>query len=109
MQIKVKDTKMHIIRGNNPHIEAEIGTVLVTEAKLVLIECNIKSGEGILFFSKEHKSFKPILISETEKIEVGDWVYQNRGNGDVEIFQIKNEYQIARDIQKKTLALPEHF
>lgn len=81
-------------------------TALVADAELVSVEEKLLTVPSI---QVNGRLVKPILISYDEKIEVGDWVYQNRGNGDLEIFQIKNEYTIARDIQKKILVLPEHF
>lgn len=54
-------------------------------------------------------AYKPIIISETEKIEVGDWVYNSKSGGvyradDNTLYALKTEQFIY-----KILALPENF
>lgn len=89
--IKVKETRMYKViqqyagcgegLKNMKPIE-----VLVAEAKLVLIPLSVindkewikSNGEHVVFFEKSkdnYNMFKPILISEIEKIEGGDCLY----------------------------------
>jgi|SRR6185369_3561217 len=132
MQIKVLNTRMHkqLVRGNylqNP----EYKEVLVAEAKLVLVESILE--ESLIYIihdfkerrfdrivlSKGHtgelgKYYKPILISEKEKIEEGDWIVVNEvSNGVIKqhgslIQEAESKYAPSVYVQK-VLALPEHF
>ncbi len=117
-QIKVEKTKTY---------EDELAheDVLVAEAKLVLIECNLD--EALLFKwwgseGDEHlclsslnqvirnsvKFYKPILISETEKIEVGAIAYGPTNQKEQLIYQLK-EGEAALFPDRKILALLEQF
>jgi hypothetical protein len=103
-----------------PH--TAINEVLVTEGKLVLVQCN--SEDGLLYkylsdpirltdfkYGAGRKYFKPIIISETEKIVRGDsWydfdeddIWTDGVNVDLHTVNL----QPLRF--KKILALPEHF
>ena len=117
--IKVEHTKTHLILAMGIHPEKR---VLVTEAKLVLVPNYhlIIDPDKMYLFGKDSQfklsndcveilksgfiNYQPILISKTEKIEVGDWVYDF----------MHQPYQAIRDIPLndgvfKILALPEHF
>lgn len=99
--------------------------VLVTDAKLVLVECNRYEallrkahGEGqywILLNSNgwlndDDKFYKPILISETEKIEVGDWMLShNRIICQAANNILVNMKSVDGARCYKVLSLPEHF
>lgn len=111
--------------------------VPVAEAKLVLIKCSINEAlfyeqqevlvktavrNTLIYNNVDNKwkrlyidsstlpkgrYVKPILISETEKIEVGDWYYFDGG-------EVKNLLQLKEPMtyteeRYKILALPEHF
>lgn len=98
MQIKVKDTRMHetaYLTANQLPFK-----VPVTEAKLVLIQ-NRNWSEG-------QQGYQPILISETEEIEVGiDWAYSITTK---EIGKtVKGLINFQHSNFVKVLALPEHF
>lgn len=103
MQIKVKDTKMHD-KGYTTIDMVPYQKVPVAEAKLVLVECNkvnpVVKGEFML----NGKFYTPILISETEKIEVGDKGFDTED-------RVIRAYVFTEDTPtyKKVLALPEHF
>lgn len=117
MQTKIEHTKKHII-GSNP----KFCDILVTDAKLVLVECKKEEAlliecEEKLYIYKEARLtppqwlndvtwYKPILISETEKIEVGDWFYWSGTTPKIE--KAEASYTTNRYISK-ILALPEHF
>ena len=133
MQIKVIDTKMHQIIVPNWNGKKEVP---VSEGKLVLVE-----ERGIHDFRSPNdggtqlKGFhvrlsglywKPIIISETEKTEVGDKVLvDNRDrktdpvNYSIETVEVvtngwiftKEQPGLGQnpDWTKKILALPEHF
>lgn len=142
MQIKVKDTRMHKIYDGS--IPPSFGSpsfreVSVAEAKLVLVGCEPKEslvfkpngnkfGTGLCFSNGKASNagiyYKPILISETEKIEEGDWYYESTEHLPTLIRQCKvrdnSEYPLDghKDYNAgfntiygsyKILALPEHF
>lgn len=148
MQIKVKDTRMHKILKEKTNISTfsskkgwiknfEEDQVPVAEAKLVLVEGGDSdfTPDNLSRFqifndklNKFKKWFKPILISETEKIEVGDWaLYQHPkqiGIAPPAIFKIVNPnyslHEPSHRVEheggfgviegyKKVLALPEYF
>ncbi len=98
--IKVKNTFQH--QG-----------MTVCKGKLVLIEQDVTSEErkGIQHIEKGKLKYSmPIIISETEEIEVGDKAYNEINQSIINV----ND-SLAADIlreewkQYKTLALPEHF
>lgn len=117
--MKVEHTKTHQIAS--VLYDDGFYTALVTDTKLVLVECNMhesliykhKNGswgitkEGIYFHFKEAIYYKPILISENnEKIEVGDWYYRS----DYAPYIYKdNDDSHGMCSCRKILALPEHF
>lgn len=114
-------------------------TALVTDAELVLVECKAEEGilyipnwkyeegklhilhKGVSFSDAVYKAFKPILISRTEKIEVGDWLYWKedypliqyiRNDGDaIMVARPESVYRsrIKASLFQKIIALPEHF
>ena len=97
--IKIIETKIY--RG-----------VPVVDAELVLVECEgwqaffFKDTDGKLihhdgYGGAPREYYRPILISRTEKIEVGDWVLWKG-----KILQAKSEHT---NVAIKILALPEHF
>lgn len=104
--IKVEHTKTHKIYDGS--IPSSFGSpsfreVLVTDAKLILIQESLAHSIIIV----NGKGYKPILISETEKIEVGDWVYESTNPS---IFQWQEWCKELKGINKfKLLALPEHL
>lgn len=122
MQIKVKDTRMHKTGWENP-VSKRDEEVPVADAKLVLVEC--KPEEALIYLpvwkyeenklrlfdikdvhpSAIYKAYKPILISETEKVEEGNWVLGK----DNTIFQWKTSFPLPNKTVFKILALPEHF
>jgi len=112
MQIKVEHVEKHLITksvmlGDQP---TRVEEVIITKGKLVLVESHSKT---LSVFDNSTKSFvKPIIISETEKIEVGDLYYWN---GliikDHEVPTTESTMR-SKDFHKgafKILALPEHF
>lgn len=131
--IKVENTKTerlvkNLIGGNEVD-------VLVTDAKLVLVECSRHEavlrqvhGEGQYWvvlnvngwLNSDDKFYKPIYISETEKIEVGGFAYNYMTkrygrvlrisqNGDITIDNGQYEDTSSPNNFVKVLALPEHF
>lgn len=114
MQIKVEDTRMHNITLFETSAGSRTKDVPVAEAKLVLVE-SIKEKALLGYTEYSGYSLKekwlcdaewinPILISETEKIEVGDWYYIKE---DSVILQA--DYEPVGENIYKILALPEHF
>jgi hypothetical protein len=102
--IKIKNTKTH--PTDKATIGGIVGWTLVTDAELVLVECD-SSKEANFWIKLNGKFLKPILISRTEKIEVGDWYYFDGG-------EYKNLLQLEEPMtyteeRYKVLALPEHF
>ncbi len=54
--------------------------------------------------SPEFNMVFPIVVCDTETINIGDTVMQKRSEYDIEVFIIKTEYHIARDMQTKCVA-----
>jgi hypothetical protein len=81
MQIKVKDTKMHAVRftenRDSMYYQASSKSVPVVEGKLVMVPYNTDKPLNKNYTLLD--CFKPIIISETEKIEVGDLIYHRTG------------------------------
>lgn len=104
-QPKVKNTQKY---------EDSQSSHIVTSGKLVLIPDN---NSKILSFShcsnteEYYNKVKPILISETEEIKEGDWVYGKRDfKSSKELFQISGRDEMSQKHKfNKVLALPEHF
>lgn len=142
--IKVTETKMHklspVPRGITGDIIESLRTVPVAEGKIVLVECKPDeakfwlSAKGTLcIYLQEYGLIwgtrgylKPIIISETEKIEVGDWFYWHDSDGETKLIaksigttdetHIKarsdNEFGYGDwniEYANKILAFPEHF
>ncbi len=145
MEIKVKDTRMHTLVSHYTQPDShgptvKFNSIPVAEAKLVLVKCKrelsslyVLDSKILPYFPNDQgpikgigKYYKPILISETEKIEVGDQVFVNdlphdppsifpvikveEGHSGVhgKIWISNNDY-IVLSLCKKILALPEHF
>lgn len=87
-QVKVKQTETY---------KDSQGEHIVCKGKLIIpMRDNNNDGKGWL---------KPIIISETEKIEVDDWGYGMDG-----LFEYKGSVNIdGGRLPNKVLALPEHF
>ena len=119
MNIKVEYTKTHttdIVDETYPSgVKKGIRSyneLLVTDAELVLVECEeVKHAILHNIINKNGKFYKPILISRTEKIEVGELVYLvkdkviTESNHNLEHYE---DYEVMRNYCK-ILALPEHF
>ena len=116
--IKVEHTREIKLSEYTPNL---IGLQLITDAKLVLVEepnpnrkehtlWRNKNGQLLLTHSSSTDlvALKPILISETEKIEVGDWYYYPYKH---QVNQCKglNGKALVDPSCRKILALPEHF
>jgi hypothetical protein len=107
MQTKVTNTRIHKyteLEDDVPSFE----TAIVAEGKLVLVECKpeeclfwqhrfTKDTLGGIYLHNYSKDglvrglgiyLKPIIISEAEKIGVGDWAYSKELN---QIFQVKED------------------
>lgn len=129
--IKVKHTQIHILAINaiahtvrhTKGLPVEIDSVPVAIAKLVLIESLPKEASLFRFLNQDtiiryDKSYglvkglgiylKPILISETEKIEEYEWIYDKFGTLGYDVFQCSFAYP-NKGRYYKILALPEHF
>jgi hypothetical protein len=121
--IKIEHTKIHkdytILHNGKSLIDKHI-EVLVTDAELVLVECKeVKNAILHNIINKGGKFYKPILISRTEKIEVGDWAYNLMThrygrvlrifNGNITIDNNQYEDTSSPNNFAKILALPEHF
>lgn len=124
MNIKIEHTKTHKTTTYNNKtfggILMEVNT-LVTDAELILVECNPKQGDVFItsnemakklpFNADKNVPFKPILISRIEKIEVGELVYLvkdkviTESNHNLEHYE---DYEVMRNYCK-ILALPKHF
>jgi hypothetical protein len=101
--IKVENTKPHKVvkllpYNNHGH------NVVVTDAELVCGE--VTSHYKLMDIEEIRGKLRPILISRTEKIEVGDWYLTPSGN----IVQSKGKpnFEVSSGWYK-ILALPEHF
>jgi hypothetical protein len=113
--IKVEHTKQHILsretNKTNYGFDQKVESVSVTEGKLVLIPCVVGiNGLGVVVDGKHYHS---IIISETEKIEVGDDYYDIITKKiakceEQDISDYFNDLSIKRT-RFKILALPEHF
>ena len=128
--MKIKHTKQ--IQIGNP-IKNSYATV--PEAKLVLVECKPEEaitakrcsvlrvwGKTIDLYDRtvhfepnntpSAKYFKPVIISETEKIENGCWAYNKETSSLIKLDGLEKGELDAFIEQKnwfKVLALPEHF
>lgn len=105
---KVEHTKSvlgYLIGSPNPN------ATLVTDAELVLVECEeVKHAILHNIINKGGKFYKPILISRTEKIEVGDWVWSKNSIAPLHIDgKINTVEMLLENHWFKILALPEHF
>jgi len=131
MQIKVKDTKM--LKVNKPiafyrTINNNFVEIPVAEGKLVLIlDKNFKLEFTDSSINYDLDSIKPIIISETEKIEVDDkflvhikdnvgheshnkiFTCKEIGNTGVWSVELDKESIFYNQNVFKILALPEHF
>jgi len=112
MQIKVNNTQIYSRTNENTY---DFTSVPVVEGRLVLIDI---SGSKVQIDSMQHKDAgtiyitgrgwaKPIIISETEKIEDGTDAYLN--NAIVRATAGNRATKITELGGKKILALPEHF
>lgn len=119
---KIEHTKTHRIvnsKNNFPNGQTiDYGTqVLVTDAELVLVECEeVKHAILHNIINKNGKFYKPILISRTEKIKIEDWFLQTTYKGIFKCTKISDKYiHFDNDSFEpieychKILALPEHF
>jgi len=109
---KIEHTKTHRIvnsKNNFPNGQTiDYGTqVLVTDAELVLVECEeVKHAILHNIINKNGKFYKPIYISRTEKIVDGDFYYDHINNL---IKRFDPMYDCLSSKDGKVLALPEHF
>lgn len=104
-QIKVTQTKMQKVYYSEKEGTVYKGgykQVPVAEGKLILLEPTRES----LLTRKicEIVPKRPIIISEIEKIEDGDWCYDL---GTKEVYQAVKGIRFTKSV--KILALPEHF
>lgn len=118
-QPKVSTTQKHS-DSQGEHIVHEGKLVLLDQLNLPVypskgnLAKNPKTGKLFIYnggFLGGQKMF-PIIISETEEIEVGDWVYNKvskHSSTDSHIYQITKRKQLHNSNQSKILALPEHF
>lgn len=128
MQIKVKDTRMHSITHRMfdtkyPDAHSINQEVPVAEGKFVLINQNrisitgnelVKLSNGDWYNGPvPHMSgnvYKPIIISETERIEAGDVAYHpSYNNGKLIIVTTETEEDVLSDGGFKVIVLSEHF
>lgn len=124
MQIKVKETRMHKLAQNIPQVYSTTKPleVSVAEGKLVLVESDNYSvlarqiSTGKLFYNPKFtcksslaQPIKPIIISETEKIEIGDKYLEHTQHSPdrYEIYTCEEGDSIENSF--KILALPEHI
>ncbi len=142
MQSKVKETRMHTYPSIKPYQVGVPVSCPVAEGKLVLIDRGPRSlsNESALLFKvpdspgysgrfgikkdivmspSEWNSgdcLDPIIISETQQIEVGDWVY---GGNKPSIIQVRDDSHLQYLLRASeaypqykffvVLTLPEHF
>lgn len=119
--IKVKNVKTQEVSYYNNDINLGTkGTTLVAEGKLVLVKAqedallafNQYNGEYYILPKKGDRLrmpasyLKPIIISETEETEVGDWFYSKEFNT---IDQLASNGVIDKNKCFKILVLPEQF
>jgi hypothetical protein len=118
-QIKVTDTRMHKIFQGERKVGPAYERVPVAEGILMLVECISKDalfnkylGDSLVIHDNKYgagrKYFKPIIISETEKIEVGAWMYNIKNH----VIRRCDEMDCVFNDDKdwfKIIALPEHF
>jgi hypothetical protein len=90
-------SKVTNIKGTNLSLNKE---VLVTDAELVFISSTLE------WANRTNSPSMPILISRTEKMEVGDWIYDSYRK---KIRKANMEQDTVVDYCFKILALPEHF
>jgi D-lyxose ketol-isomerase len=101
---KVTNTKKH---------QTSQGEHLVVEGKLVLLRTDIVN--AIIQIPNDYEGFeyyKPLIISETEKIDVGDWAMENVEDMGMKYqsFQVTSKNLLySRSYCKKILALPEQL
>ncbi len=109
MQIKVKNSKTHKIYSDLDS-KSVMAETIVAEAKLVLIPLALPKTIHEVCIKGNY--YKPLLVSETEKIEDNgrEWFYDsiNSSIQKADIFMMSLEEQLSRGLYK-TLALPEHF
>lgn len=112
MQIKVNNTKIHTYPSKKPYQVGVPLTCSVAEGKLVLVPNQpMKRGD----VDSPVSDLTPIIISETEKIEEDNWIY------DRDTQQIQKATALQARVMNspgttpenrwyfKILALPEHF
>lgn len=80
------------------------------DAELVLVDLDSNDCHWVplsekVYISKNNRYIKPIIISETEKIEEGDFGY-NKTHG---IVKVTNLLWAQQEGLQKVIALPEHF
>lgn len=93
------------------------GEHIVHEGKLLLLDTvdddlNTLSDTRGVDCGDYIEHIRPIIISETEDIEVGDfYIFENVTTGKEEIAECKSKKHLAesRKLAYKILALPEHF
>lgn len=108
--IKIEHTKTHTVTipRFDPN-DCNILNVLVTDGKLVLVWGDCRKEEFYKYNIESHDKTqfaKPILISETEKIEDGELCLLSNGN----IVKYEGDQGLKHTLNpKKVLALPEHF
>lgn len=121
MQIKVNITTLHKIPIYGYSLETH-KEIPVAEGKVVLIECKpeeslfykLLSGDILPTFNGGQllktpcQYLKPIIISETEKINVSDW-YIHLGYNKLYQATRENVNELQKVEVVKILALPEHF
>lgn len=110
MQINVKDIKRHsIVTDNMVGAGPRYYDILVVDGKFVYVKCS--TVEAFMF--KMNSTHKPIIISETEKIEVGDWYFRVESPGATLKQATELEVQLINNGKvldaKKVLVLSEHF
>lgn len=102
MQIKVNDTRMHKVKD---------AFCQVAEGKLILV--GDEDSKDKYVYDKVRRYLKPIIISETEKIEEGDDVLFIGETVGPFITKCQPGSVLAREGKSdkwfKILALPEHF
>ncbi len=108
--IKVEHTKTIKLSEYTNNL---IGLRLVDDAELVLIPIEYNYVDKVII-KVNNSYYKPILISRTEKIEVGDWYYETLTKSIKQNIDLPSEFFIKYNQENSTkafkiLALPEHF